>query len=74
MTVSEPPVPDASTERVAPDAFTIIYDVLERQQECVCHFVDIGVGWQKASEDPMCPRCTLAELAWLAGLAERGEL
>lgn len=31
--------------------------------QCQCHYVNIGVGYQKAAEDPLCPRCTTAGLA-----------
>jgi Icc-related predicted phosphoesterase len=30
---------------------------------CSCHFVDIGVGMQKAAEDPACPVCHEQDLA-----------
>lgn len=46
------------------------------ESPCVCHFVDIGVGYQKAAEDPTCPRCTLfgQTAAILTALADAGVL
>ena len=47
------------------DVRELLAEVAEliRNAPCVCHYVDIGVGYQKVAEDPMCPRCIPEGLA-----------
>ena len=33
---------------------------------CSCHYVDIGIGMDKVSENPDCPQCTMVGFAMWA--------
>lgn len=76
------PSPAPSSDEISPAESAVFQAIFESlaevyipdgadaavQPDCSCHFVDIGVGMQKASEDPGCAVCTPhGYVEWLTG-------